>query len=87
MNDDISRTVLAVCNDLGLELRSYSGRECVGVVTQNPFQDLSRILFALAGKGADGLLAAEHFTRDGAVQSDSMGGEDILYFPRLPWQN
>ena len=91
MNNDTALLVRTACDDLGLEVRSYSGRgmygrSCVGVNCDgNAFQTLARILIALAEQGNDGLDAAEHFTRDGAVASDSMGLGSIIYFPRLPW--
>jgi hypothetical protein len=90
MNNDISRLVMAACIDLGLDVRSYSGRamygqDCLGVDCSNPFQALAQIVVALAETGDDGMDAAEHFAREGAVKSDSMGCGSILYFPRLPW--
>ncbi len=92
MNEDISRSVIAILPDLGLEARSYSGRgmygaECVGVDCEGmtSHQIVARIVLALCEQGPDGLDAAEHFTRDGAVASDSMGRGSIVYFPRLPW--
>lgn len=90
MNNDISRQVIEICQDLDLEVRSYSGRgmygdRCVGIDCDNPFQAFSRITLALMEQGSDGLEAVEHFTRDGAVTMDSMGLGSILYFPRLPW--
>jgi len=42
-------------------------------------------MIGLCELGDDGVEAADHFTRGGAVRSDSMGLESILYFPRLPW--
>ena len=92
MNEDISRQVLAVCEDLGLEARSYSGRgmygaSCVGVDTcgGGSHQIVAKLIIALCEQGPDGLEAAEHFTRDSAVVTDSMGRGSIVYFPRLPW--
>ncbi len=90
MNNDIALRVRAICEDLGLDVRSYSGRgmygdQCVGVDCHNPTQTLAQIMFALCEEGPDGLDAAEHFTRVEAVRTDSMGLGMILYFPRLPW--
>ena len=91
MNNDIARLVIAACNDLGLEVRSYSGRgmygrSCVGVTTDgNSHTALAQIVIALCEQGADGVEAADHFTRSGAIASDSMGLGMIVYFPRLPW--
>lgn len=31
------------------------------------------------------LVRIEHFTYEGAVRSDSLGMDGIVYFPRLPW--
>ncbi len=91
MNNDIALLVIGVCTDIGLDVRSYSGRgmygaQCVGVDTGSPFQDFAKIVVGLTEIGGpEGLEAAEHFTRDGAVATDSMGRGSILYFPRLPW--
>lgn len=95
MNNDTARLVRSVlvrsvCDDLGLEVRSYSGRamygtKCIGVTCDNPFQAFAQIVVALCEKGEEGVEAADHFTRDGAVKTDSMGLGSILYFPRLPW--
>ncbi len=90
MNNDAALLVIQVCADIGLEVRSYSGRgmygaECIGVTGSNTHQILAQIIIGLAEMGDEGLDAAEHFTREGAVKSDSMGLDGIVYFPRLPW--
>jgi len=90
MNNDIALLVIQICADIGLEVRSYSGRgmygdQCVGVTGSNTHQILAKIMIGLCELGDDGLNAAEHFTHDGAVRSDSMGLDGIVYFPRLAW--
>lgn len=90
MNEDISRSVILACVDLGLEPRSYSGRgmygeSCVGVDGRNTHVILAQIIVALCEQGPDGLEAALHVARDGAIASDSMGLGGIVYFPSLPW--
>ena len=91
MNEDISRSVLEVCESLGLEVRSYSGRcmygrSCIGVSCgRNTHQIVAQIVIGLCELGADGIETADHLTRDGAIASDSMGLGSIVYFPRLPW--
>jgi len=90
MNNDTALLVIQICADIGLEVRSYSGRgmygdQCVGVTGSNTHQILAQIIIGLCELGADGVEAADHFTRDGAVRSDSLGMDGIVYFPRLPW--
>lgn len=90
MNNDIALLVIGVATDIGLEVRSYSGRgmygsECIGIDTPCPFQDFAKLMVGLCEIGDEGQVAAEHLTRDGAVQTDSMGRGSILYFPRLPY--
>lgn len=90
MNNDTAALVIQVCNDIGLEVRSYSGRgmmgdECIGVTGSNTHTILAQIIIALCEMGEEGVEAADHFTRDGAVRSDSMGMDGIVYFPRLSW--
>lgn len=90
MNNDIARLVIRIATDIGLEVRSYSGRgmygaRCIGVTVGNPFQDFAKLMVGLCEIGDEGLDAAEHLTRCDAVQTDSMGCGSIVYFPRLPW--
>ncbi len=92
MNEDISRSVMTVLSDLGIEARSYSGRgmygaSCIGVDCdhQSPFQVLAQLVIGLTQLADADDEASDHFTRDGAVQTDSMGRGSIVYFPRLPW--
>jgi len=92
MNEDISRSVLTVLQTLDIEARSYSGRgmygrSCVGVdcARGDSHAVVAQIVIGLMSlKDADEE-AAEHFTLDGAVATDSMGRGSIVYFPRLPW--
>ena len=92
MNDDISRSVLTVLSYLGIEARPYSGRgmygkDCVGVDCNHlsPFQVVAKLVIGLTALAEADEEAAEHFTLSGAVESDSMGRGQIVYFPRLPW--
>lgn len=92
MNEDIAINVLTVLQTLGIEARSYSGRgmygkACVGVdcARGDSHAVVANIVIGLMSlKDADEE-AAEHFTLDGAVATDSMGLGSIVYFPRLPW--
>lgn len=93
MNEDTSRLVIRVCNNMGLDVRSYSGRgmygrSCVGVDCGNTHVTLAQIMVELQSYGEpDALEAMDHFTREGAIATDHMGMGSILYFPRLPWVN
>lgn len=78
-------------NEMGLDVRSYSGRgmygkQCLGVeVSRGGLGDFIADVFeAVAGNEDDATLAADAFR---SMSTDSMGLDTIVYFTQVPFSS
>lgn len=72
-----------VCDELGIEYRSYSGRgmsgkQCFAIVADNAFAAVIDIAYAFGERGEDPY-GLEN------VRSDSMGYDTVVYWPQVEW--
>src|SRR6185503_1826598 len=90
METELFNAIVETFQDMGATPRSYSGRgmygkECFGVDSSNPVNDLIRLFGALAEQFDAEQIAEVANALDG-VRMDSMGRGSIMYWPSIEWQ-
>lgn len=84
------RKLIEIINDSGeFTARTYSGRfmygrQCVGVTCENVFRALAAITEGVAAEDDADLMTAWVEILAG-TKSDSMGRDEIIYWPRMEW--